>query len=154
MDATVQREMRIAWLTARRSHRGVEGRRSYIYCHRRCHRYHRQISHPPFALATRDYQLILQKLHAPYTQSPQALTDAHHRYFMYQLLRGIAYLHDHNIIHRDLKPGNLLVTRNCDLRITGDRATASKPRPLSTYGFAPFPTLITPQPHRNYASPP
>lgn len=51
-------------------------------------------------------------------QSPQPLTDAHTRYFMHQLLRGISYLHDHGIIHRDLKPGNLLVTRNCDLRIT------------------------------------
>lgn len=51
-------------------------------------------------------------------QSPQPLTDAHNRYFMYQLIRGIKYLHDHKIIHRDLKPGNLLVTRNCDLRIT------------------------------------
>jgi serine/threonine protein kinase len=51
-------------------------------------------------------------------QSPQPLTEAHNRYFMYQLIRGIKYLHDHDIIHRDLKPGNLLVTRNCDLRIT------------------------------------
>ena len=39
-------------------------------------------------------------------QSPQPLTDAHHRYFMYQLVRGVGYLHKHNIIHRDLKPGN------------------------------------------------
>mmetsp|Transcript_41101 Transcript_41101/g.109664 ORF Transcript_41101/g.109664 Transcript_41101/m.109664 type:complete len:262 (+) Transcript_41101:121-906(+) len=62
-------------------------------------------------------------------QSPQPLTDAHHRYFMYQLLRGIAYLHDHNIIHRDLKPGNLLVTRNCDLRITDFGLAREKPRP-------------------------
>ena len=51
-------------------------------------------------------------------QSPQPLTEAHNRYFMYQLIRGIKYVHDHDIIHRDLKPGNLLVTRNCDLRIT------------------------------------
>jgi len=28
-------------------------------------------------------------------QSPQPLTDAHTRYFMYQLVRGIKYLHDH-----------------------------------------------------------
>ncbi|KAJ1453743.1 kinase-like domain-containing protein [Pelagophyceae sp. CCMP2097] len=51
-------------------------------------------------------------------QSPQALTDAHHRFFMYQLVRGVAYMHAHGVIHRDLKPGNLLVTRACELRIT------------------------------------
>ena len=28
-------------------------------------------------------------------QSPQPLTDSHVRYFMYQLVRGITYLHDH-----------------------------------------------------------
>lgn len=38
-------------------------------------------------------------------QSPQPLTDAHTRYFMYQLVRGIKFLHDHGVIHRDLKPG-------------------------------------------------
>jgi serine/threonine protein kinase len=33
-------------------------------------------------------------------QSAQALSDAHHRYFMYQLLRGVKFLHDNRIIHR------------------------------------------------------
>ena len=28
------------------------------------------------------------------------------------------FLHDNRIIHRDLKPGNVLVTKNCQLRIT------------------------------------
>ena len=51
-------------------------------------------------------------------QSPQDLTDAHHRFFMYQLVRGCKYMHERGIIHRDLKPGNLLVTRACELRIT------------------------------------
>ncbi|KAG5187265.1 kinase-like domain-containing protein [Tribonema minus] len=51
-------------------------------------------------------------------QSAQPLSDAHHRYFMYQLLRGVKFLHDNRIIHRDLKPGNLLVTKSCQLRIT------------------------------------
>lgn len=27
-------------------------------------------------------------------------------------------MHDNRIIHRDLKPGNVLVTKNCQLRIT------------------------------------
>lgn len=61
-------------------------------------------------------------------QSPQPLTDAHHRYFMYQLVRGVSYLHEHNVIHRDLKPGNLLVTRNCELRITDFGLARERPR--------------------------
>lgn len=31
---------------------------------------------------------------------------------------GQQFLHDNRIIHRDLKPGNVLVTKNCQLRIT------------------------------------
>ncbi|CAN0042395.1 unnamed protein product, partial [Phaeothamnion confervicola] len=60
-------------------------------------------------------------------QSPQALSDAHHRYFMYQLLRGVKFLHDNRIIHRDLKPGNLLVTKNCQLKITDFGLARARP---------------------------
>jgi len=35
-----------------------------------------------------------------------------------QLLRGVAYLHDHGIAHRDLKPENLLITADGHLKIT------------------------------------
>lgn len=35
-----------------------------------------------------------------------------------QLLRGVAYLHDHGIAHRDLKPENLLVASDGHLKIT------------------------------------
>ena len=51
-------------------------------------------------------------------QSPQKLTNGHFRHFFFQLLCGVKYLHDNRIIHRDLKPGNLLVSRDCNLRIT------------------------------------
>ena len=37
------------------------------------------------------------------------LTKEHTRLFMYQLLRGIKYLHSANVLHRDLKPSNLLI---------------------------------------------
>lgn len=49
--------------------------------------------------------------------SAQTLTSEHTRYFLYQLLRGLKYVHSANVIHRDLKPSNLLVNENCELKI-------------------------------------
>lgn len=49
--------------------------------------------------------------------SPQPLSEEHVRYFLYQLLRGLKFIHSANIVHRDLKPSNLLVNENCDLKI-------------------------------------
>ncbi|KRX09319.1 Protein kinase-like domain [Pseudocohnilembus persalinus] len=49
--------------------------------------------------------------------SRQELTDEHVQYFLYQLLRGLKFMHSANVIHRDLKPSNLLVNKNCDLTI-------------------------------------
>lgn len=50
-------------------------------------------------------------------RSSQALTEDHCRYFLYQLLRGLKYIHSANVLHRDLKPSNLLLNSNCDLKI-------------------------------------
>ena len=49
--------------------------------------------------------------------STQALTDQHAQYFVYQILRGLKYIHSANVLHRDLKPSNLLVNSNCDLKV-------------------------------------
>ncbi len=49
--------------------------------------------------------------------SSQKLSDAHHQYFLYQMLRGLKWIHSGNVVHRDLKPSNLLVKSNCDLAI-------------------------------------
>lgn len=49
--------------------------------------------------------------------SSQPLTEQHFQYFVYQLLRGLKWIHSANVLHRDLKPSNLLVNSNCDLCI-------------------------------------
>ena len=49
--------------------------------------------------------------------SPQHLSKDHMMVFLYQILRGVKYLHSAKIIHRDIKPGNLLVNSNCVLKI-------------------------------------
>ncbi|EGB05085.1 MAP kinase [Aureococcus anophagefferens] len=49
--------------------------------------------------------------------SRQTLTNQHHQYFLYQILRGLKYIHSASVLHRDLKPSNLLVNSNCDLAI-------------------------------------
>ena len=49
--------------------------------------------------------------------SRQALTIDHIQYFIYQILRGLKFIHSTNVLHRDLKPSNLLLNSNCDLKI-------------------------------------
>jgi len=50
-------------------------------------------------------------------KSPQHLTSEHCQFFLYQVLRGLLFMHTAGVIHRDLKPRNVLVNSNCDLRI-------------------------------------
>ena len=50
-------------------------------------------------------------------KSPQPLSDEHVQFFLYQILRGLKFLHTANVIHRDMKPRNLLLNSNCDLKI-------------------------------------
>jgi len=49
--------------------------------------------------------------------SKQSLSIDHVQYFLYQIFRGLKYIHSANVLHRDLKPSNLLVNSNCDLKI-------------------------------------
>merc|ERR1719330_810887 len=47
----------------------------------------------------------------------QKLSSDHVCYFLYQILRGLKYIHSANVLHRDLKPSNILLNSNCDLKI-------------------------------------
>lgn len=62
------------------------------------------------------YELMDTDLHQ-IIRSNQPLTADHCQYFLYQLLRGLKYIHSANVLHRDLKPSNLLLNANCDLKI-------------------------------------
>ncbi len=50
-------------------------------------------------------------------KSKQKLNIEHFAYFLYQLIKGIQYIHSAGVIHRDLKPSNLLLNHTCDLKI-------------------------------------
>lgn len=60
-------------------------------------------------------ELLGTDLHRLLTSRP--LEKQFIQYFLYQILRGLKYVHSAGVVHRDLKPSNILVNENCDLRI-------------------------------------
>lgn len=47
----------------------------------------------------------------------QKLTDDHIQLLIYQILRGLKYVHSAHVVHRDLKPSNLAVNSDCHVKI-------------------------------------
>ncbi|KAJ4489193.1 kinase-like domain-containing protein [Lentinula lateritia] len=60
-------------------------------------------------------ELLGTDLHRLLTSRP--LEKQFIQYFLYQILRGLKYVHSAGVVHRDLKPSNILVNENCDLKI-------------------------------------
>ncbi|CAJ0963280.1 unnamed protein product, partial [Mesorhabditis belari] len=68
----------------------------------------------------RDIYLVLDLMEADLHEiihGGQPLCEQHHSYFLYQILRGLKYLHSVGIVHRDLKPSNIFVNSDCLLKI-------------------------------------
>jgi len=53
--------------------------------------------------------------------------------FLFQLIRAIAYCHDHRVLHRDLKPQNLLINMNGELKLADFGLARSFGIPVRSY---------------------
>ena len=78
------------------------------------------ITSPPNTIDFKDVYIITNLMESDLDRiiaSSQDLSDQHFQYFLYQIFRGLKFIHSAGVLHRDLKPSNLLVNANCDLAI-------------------------------------
>ncbi|XP_038644485.1 cyclin-dependent kinase 15-like, partial [Scyliorhinus canicula] len=67
------------------------------------------------------------------TQHPGGLHTHNVKLFLFQLLRGLAYIHHCHILHRDLKPQNLLISCVGELKLADFGLARAKSVPSQTY---------------------
>ncbi|KAM0938184.1 putative mitogen-activated protein kinase CMGC-MAPK family [Dioscorea sansibarensis] len=75
---------------------------------------------PPSRRDFKDIFVVFELMESDLHQVIKAnddLTGEHYRFFLYQLLRALKYIHTANVYHRDLKPKNILANANCKLKI-------------------------------------
>uniref|UniRef100_A0A8D2NK30 Cyclin dependent kinase 15 n=1 Tax=Zosterops lateralis melanops TaxID=1220523 RepID=A0A8D2NK30_ZOSLA len=66
-------------------------------------------------------------------QHPGGLHLCNVMLFMFQLLRGLAYIHQQHILHRDLKPQNLLISCLGELKLADFGLARAQSIPRQTY---------------------
>ena len=63
------------------------------------------------------FEFLDQDLKKYLDHNEKGLEPAVVKWFLYQLLHGVAYCHFHRVLHRDLKPQNLLINREGQLKL-------------------------------------
>ncbi|CAN4117646.1 unnamed protein product [Withania somnifera] len=80
----------------------------------------KRIMLPPSKRDFRDIYVVFELMESDLHHVIKAnddLSHEHHRFFLYQMLRALKYMHTANVYHRDLKPKNILANANCKLKI-------------------------------------
>ena len=75
---------------------------------------------PPSPKDFRDIYVVFELMETDLHQVIRAnddLTDEHHQYLLFQMLRGLKFIHSAKVFHRDLKPKNILANSDCKLKI-------------------------------------
>eukprot|EP00210_Caulerpa_lentillifera_P000317 g310.t1 len=75
---------------------------------------------PPNPREYKDIYVVFELMETDLHQVIKAnddLTPEHHQFFLYQMLRGLKYIHSARVYHRDLKPKNILANSDCKLKI-------------------------------------
>ncbi|KAG5271499.1 hypothetical protein AALO_G00180560 [Alosa alosa] len=81
--------------------------------------------------------LVFEYVHTDLCQymdkHPGGLHPDNVRLFLFQLLRGLSYIHQRYILHRDLKPQNLLISDTGELKLADFGLARAKSVPSHTY---------------------
>ncbi|XP_016303375.1 cyclin-dependent kinase 14-like [Sinocyclocheilus anshuiensis] len=81
--------------------------------------------------------LVFEYVHTDLCQymdkHPGGLHPDNIRLFLFQLLRGLSYIHQRYILHRDLKPQNLLISDTGELKLADFGLARAKSVPSHTY---------------------
>mmetsp|Transcript_16295 Transcript_16295/g.35225 ORF Transcript_16295/g.35225 Transcript_16295/m.35225 type:complete len:682 (+) Transcript_16295:136-2181(+) len=75
---------------------------------------------PPTPRDYKDIYVVFELMETDLHQVIKAnddLTPEHHQFFLYQMLRGLKFIHSAKVFHRDLKPKNILANSDCKLKI-------------------------------------
>lgn len=92
--------------------------------------------HPVYASLARlaHWNLLNASGYVQVIKANDDLSPDHHQFFLYQLLRGLKFVHSAKVFHRDLKPKNILANSDCKLKICdfGLARPALDPNPYHT----------------------